>query len=229
MKRVLFAGVSFLAVALAGAANAADLPRRAVMPAAAPVYAPAAYNWTGFYAGIVGGWAWGDSSWRDRAGTTGDFDVDGGHIGGTLGYNWQSGQAVFGIETDLSWADISGSTGRTCPVGFGCRTSSDWFGTTRGRLGLAVDRWMPFVTGGLAYGDIHARTAGFPSTSETNAGWTLGAGVEFALAGNWTAKGEYLYVDLGDMNCAVRNCGGAGNTNVEFNTHMLRAGLNYRF
>jgi outer membrane immunogenic protein len=220
MKRVLFAGVGLVALALAGTAGAADLPRRVAQPAAAPVYMPVAYNWTGFYAGIAGGWGFGKSSWSNAAVSTGDFDVDGGLVGGTLGYNWQNGPTVFGIETDLSWSDISGSTRASC-LGR-CETSNGWLGTTRGRLGYAVDRWMPFVSGGVAYGDIKTST-----TSDTSVGWTVGAGVEFALPGTWTAKGEYLYVDLGDVNCSAASCGAPAK--VDFTTHIVRAGLNYRF
>ena len=225
MKRVLFAGVSLLAVALAGAANAADLPRRvAAAPAAAPVYMPAAYNWSGFYAGIVGGWGWGDSRWSNPRVSTGDFDVDGGMIGGTLGYNFQNGPGVFGLETDLSWTDIDGRTRRNCTAP-GCMTSNNWLGTTRARAGYAMGNWMPFVTAGVAYGDIEAR--GTPKTSDTNAGWTVGGGVEVALAGKWTAKAEYLYVDLGDIQCGTASCGAP--VNVDFTTHIVRGGLNFRF
>jgi outer membrane immunogenic protein len=227
MKRVLFASIGLLALALSGTANAADLQRRSAAPVTAPVYMPVAYNWTGFYAGITGGWGFGNSSWADSVANTGDFDVSGGLIGGTLGYNWQSGAAVFGVETDLSWSNMKGTAGAICAVG--CRTENSWLGTARGRLGYAVDRWMPFVSGGLAYGDIKANVPGSPGESATNAGWTLGGGAEVALPGNWTAKGEYLYVDLGDMNCSAANCGGAGPTKVDFTSHIVRAGLNYRF
>src|SRR3954469_8151669 len=122
MKRVLFAGVGLVALALAGTAGAADLARRGAQPAAAPFYMPVAYNWTGFYAGIAGGWGFGSSSWKNAAISTGDFDVSGGLVGGTLGYNWQNGPAVFGVETDLSWSDIRGtSRSAVCPDG--CKTS----------------------------------------------------------------------------------------------------------
>ena len=92
MKRVLCASIGLLALALSGTANAADLQRRSAAPvAAAPVYQPAVYNWTGFYAGINGGWGFGTSKWTDSVGlSTRDFDVSGALIGGTLGYNWQS-------------------------------------------------------------------------------------------------------------------------------------------
>ena len=230
MKRVLFASIGLVSLAVAGTAGAADLPRRGVAaPVRAPaaVYMPAAYNWSGFYAGIVGGWGFGNSSWNDGLASTGDFDISGGLVGGTLGYNWQTGVAVFGVETDLAWSDIKGSTNTNCVVP--CRTSNSWLGTTRARLGYAADRWMPFVSGGAAYGDIKASIPGFTGSSDTNIGWTVGGGVEFALAGNWTAKGEYLYVDLGDVNCGIAGCGGAGPTKVDFTSHIVRAGLNYRF
>jgi outer membrane immunogenic protein len=195
--------------------------------ATAPVYLPAVYNWTGFYAGLTAGYGWGNSSWIDRAGSTGDFDAKGGLVGGTLGYNWQSNQTVFGVETDLAWTNLEGTTSVTCPLG--CKTSNSWLGTARGRVGVAMDRWMPFLSGGAAFGDIKASTPGFAGDSESRVGWTLGGGAEFALAGNWTAKGEYLYVDLGDMNCSALNCGGVGRTKVDFTAHVVRGGLNYRF
>jgi outer membrane immunogenic protein len=210
-----------LAMAVAAApAGAADLPRRgpvAPIPAFAPVY-----NWTGFYLGVNGGWGFGKSRW-DSANS---FSVDGGVVGGTVGYNWQTGQAVFGLEGDLDWSDIKGSTNTFCAVG--CRTSNSWLSTVRGRLGFAFDRVLPFVTGGLAIGDIVAAVPGLPGGDATRAGWTIGAGVEWAFAGTWSLKGEYLYVDLGKFNCGL-NCGGATVDNVSFNTHLVRGGVNFRF
>jgi len=221
MKRLCLAFVS-LAV-LAGAAAAADLPQRApapYYPTKAPAYVP--YTWTGFYIGLNGGGGFGRSAWD----STGGFDVTGGLVGGTVGYNYQFGQAVAGIEGDIDWADINGTTTTTCPLG--CKTSDTWLSTVRGRLGYAADRFMPFVTGGAAFGDIRATTPGFTGASTTNTGWTAGAGLEFALAGNWTVKAEYLYVDLGKFNCGVA-CGAAVTDNVSFTTNLVRAGVNYRF
>ena len=194
-------------------------------PAAAPVYMPVAYNWTGFYAGIVGGYGFGTSSWKNAAISTGDFDVDGGMVGGTLGYNWQNGPAVFGIETDLSWTDIM--VRREQPA----RTAAK--PATPGSAPRAAASATPSIagclssTGGVAYGDIKAKAPGLAGVSDTSVGWTVGAGAEFALAGNWTAKGEYLYVDLGDVNCSAANCGAPAK--VDFTSHIVRAGLNYRF
>jgi len=185
----------------------------------------AVYNWTGFYAGINGGWGWGRGSLSGPP-PTGNIDGSGGLIGGTIGYNWQNGQLVWGVEADLDWSGIDAS--RRCGPGVTCAVSNDWLGTARGRIGLAMDRWMPYVTGGLAFGDVSASVTGFPGKSDTRAGWTLGAGVEFAIAPPWTAKFEYLYVDLGDFACG-KACGTAGPDNIEFKSHIVRAGLNYRF
>ena len=99
----------------------------------------------------------------------------------------------------------------------------------RGRLGYAADRFMPYITGGAAFGDIKASTPGFAYACRTETGWTFGAGLEAALAANWTAKVEYLYVDLGSFNCGI-DCGaGLVTNNVSFKTNILRAGVNYRF
>jgi outer membrane immunogenic protein len=222
MKRLSTALIGL--VALSGAAAAADMSRPAPVPyyPKAPVMAPI-YNWTGFYFGIEGGGGFGSSSW-DR---TGSRDIGGGLIGGTVGYNWQFGQAVAGVEGDFGWADINGSTNTNCAAG--CKTSDSWLGTARGRLGYAADRFLPYVTGGAAFGDIRGQTPGFASSTNDKIGWTLGAGLEAALVANWTAKVEYLYVDLGSFNCGLNCGGGLVNDNVSFHTNILRAGLNYRY
>jgi len=221
MKRAFVACLGL--VAFASAAAAADLPQRAPAPyyKAPPVVGPPPYTWSGFYLGINGGGGWGRSAWD----STGGFDISGGLVGGTVGYNYQIGQAVVGIEGDVDWADINGTTSTNCPLG--CKTSDTWLSTVRGRLGYAADRFMPFVTAGGAFGDIHASTPTLGGGSVSNAGWTVGGGLEFALMGNWTAKAEYLYVDLGKFNCGV-GCG-APVDNVSFTTSLVRAGLNYRF
>jgi len=188
------------------------------MPMQAPsFYVP--YNWTGFYLGINGGGAWGTSDWN-----TTSVDVSGGLVGGTIGYNWQLGQFVYGLEADFDWASISGSnSGAPCVTT--CDTHNSWLGTGRIRIGYAFDRFMPYITGGLAFGDVRASSAGFGTSTNDNVGWTFGGGVEGAIPGPWTAKIEYPYVDLGDNNCP----GCAPASNVDFRTNIVRAGLNYRF
>lgn len=222
MKRVILAGVSALAVVtMMGAANAADLPRRrAEMPVKAPAYMPA-FSWTGFYVGINGGGGFGRSNWS-ALGT--NLDTSGGLVGGTVGYNWQAGQTVFGLEGDVDWSGIKGSD--ACG-GLACETKNDWLGTFRGRVGYAFNRVMPYVTGGLAVGNVKASTIN-GSNDETRAGWTLGAGIEANIVGPWSAKIEYLYADLGKTTCST--CGlGATPTDVDFHTNIVRAGINYHF
>lgn len=218
MRRVLLATIGLLGLAVTSAA-AADLPR-GMPPTKAPAFIPAAYSWNGFYLGINGGGAWGKSDW---SGTGGSADPSGGLVGVTAGYNWQSGQWVFGLEADIDWASIKGST--ACGA-FTCETKNNWLGTARGRVGWAFDRVMPYITGGAAFGNVKATQFGIGSASDTNVGWTVGAGIEAAVIANWTAKIEYLYVDLGDVSCAA--CLPVA-SNVDFRTHIVRAGLNYRF
>jgi outer membrane immunogenic protein len=222
MKRFLIAGLGFLALAAAVPAAAADLPRRS-MPYKAPGYAPA-YNWTGFYLGLNGGGAWGSSDWDGLAVSN---SPSGGMFGGTAGYNWQGYGSpwVFGLEGDIDWTGIDDNT--LCAVGISCQTGNDWFATIRGRAGYAWDRFMPYVTAGAAFGNIDANRTGFAGASDSNAGWTIGAGIEGAIAGNWTAKAEYLYTDLGDTACSAAACGTA--TNVDLRLNILRVGVNYRF
>ena len=221
MRRVLLATISLFALSATGAL-AADLPRP--LPAKAPVvYAPM-FNWTGFYVGINGGYGFGNSEWNGRAA---DVDTSGGLVGLTVGYNWQTGPWVFGLEGDANWSDIRGSFANAlCPAG--CETRNNWLGTARGRVGYAItDRIMPYVTGGVAVGDIRANPVGFAGVRDTNAGWTIGAGVEAAITQNVTAKLEYLYVDLGNVACSAASCGVA--TNVDFTANIVRGGVNFKF
>jgi outer membrane immunogenic protein len=223
MKRIVLAGlVMVTAGALAGAAAAADLGQRYQQPyVKAPLYNPV-FTWTGFYLGLNGGGGWGRSSW-DR---TGSLDLSGGVIGGTAGFNWQTGQVVFGIEGDIDWSGVKGTTLTTCAAG--CTAQNDWLGTVRGRLGYSFDRFLPYITGGLAAGDIKATTPGFAGASQTNLGWTIGAGLEVAIVANWSAKAEYLHVDLGNFNCGLA-CGLATSDNVSFQADLVRGGVNYKF
>jgi len=224
MKKVLLAGVGMLALGIASA-SAADLGRR--MPAKAPAYvSPPLYNWTGFYVGVNGGGAFGHSELNNVFGTQG-YDVNGGLVGGTLGYNYQVGQWVFGLEGDVDWADISGSTSSGICAGLSCSTKNDWLATARGRVGYAFDRFLPYVTGGGAFGDVKTSVAGFSGQTTTQAGWTAGGGLEFAINGPWTAKVEYLYVNLGKDTCGTPNC--PVSTTNDFHTNIVRAGINYRF
>jgi len=215
MKRVILASVGVLAM-FATAASAADLPRRQSMPVKAPYIAP--HSWTGFYVGINGGGGWGTSTFSGAL-PSGSIDTSGAVVGGTVGYNWQNGPAVFGLEGDVDWSDIRGST--ACGVA-SCETRNDWLGTFRGRLGYAANQFMPYITGGLAVGNIKTDITGVGSSDNTKAGWTIGGGLEAKLAGPWSAKIEYLYVDLGRSDAVA-------GTDANFHTSLVRGGVNYKF
>jgi outer membrane immunogenic protein len=226
MKRFLLgAGVMLVA----GPALAADLPPAPPPPQAPATYVPAVapiYNWSGFYGGFNGGYGFGSSKWTSGGLTTGTFDTTGGFVGETLGANFQSGQFVFGIESDVDWADVNGSTSNA-PCVTTCQTTNDWFGTVRLRAGYAFDRVLLFASGGAAFGDIKTTLTGFGSTDNTEAGWTVGGGIEVALAARWTAKAEYLFVDLTNGSCAC--AAGGAPVSVTSTANLVRLGLNYKF
>jgi outer membrane immunogenic protein len=224
MKKIAAACFVIGSLFAAHSAAAADLSL-APLYKAPPMPAAQVYNWTGFYVGANAGGGWGHSHWD--ANTTG-MHMSGAQVGGTAGYNYQIGNTVLGLEGDLDWSNLKGSaTSTLCPSG--CSTSDSWLSTVRGRAGYAFGSVLPYVTGGLAVGDIRTAVPGFSSTSSTNAGWTVGGGLEVALPGNWSAKAEYLHVDLGRTDCGL-NCGGVAATdNVSMHDDVVRAGLNYHF
>ena len=217
MKKFLLASAGILAMSVI-AASAADLPRQRMPAKAEPVYVPPVWNWSGFYVGINGGGGFGRSDFAAPF-PSGSFDTSGGLVGGTLGYNYQMDNVVLGVEGDIDWSNIRGSA--VC-AGTICETRNDWLGTARGRLGYAFGNFMPYVTGGLAVGDIKNSIAGVGSATETKAGWTAGGGVEAHVSGPWSVKAEYLFVDLG-RGAAVLG------SDAKFQTHIVRAGLNYKF
>jgi outer membrane immunogenic protein len=223
-----FAGLLFATPLLTGAAQAADFGSRPLPPPrGAPVLVPF-FTWNGFYAGINAGYGFGSSKWTDTVSgvSTGNFGVDGALIGGTAGYNLQLGGWVLGIEGDVGWSFVKGSSTSSC--GTTCETSSDWFGTLRGRLGYALDRFLPYVTGGASFGNIEGTAAGGGTFSKTAVGWTAGGGLEYAFLHNWSAKVEYLYADLGTATCSAA-CSGGNPFDVTYTTQIVRGGLNYKF
>lgn len=219
MKKVLLASACLFA--LAAPASAADLAARPYTKA--PVAPVAVYNWTGFYLGIVGGGAWENAS--------GDPKMKGGFVGGTAGYNWQTGNVVFGLEADGSWADVSASA--TVPVlGVPVTTSirTDAMGTVRGRIGYAVNQVLFYGTGGYAWIDnkISVSALGVTvSDTKWHSGWTVGAGVEAFFAPQWSVKGEYLYRSLGSENYFSNL--GVPLASGTLNFHTVQVGVNYHF
>lgn len=235
MKKLLAASVA--AASVYGApVLAADLPVKApayVAPAPVP-------GWTGPYLGVAGGYGWGHSNQTDpglqisNTSPIGDghFGLSGGLLGGTLGYNWQNGQWVFGVEGDYSWADISGQSsvcGPTPPtIPHPCGTKIESLGTVRARIGPVVGNALPYVTGGWAFGDVHGWDSLFPASgSAMYSGWTIGGGIEWRLDPRWSAKIEYLYVDLG--NRQLFNIIPGVPETVSATANVIRVGLNYKF
>ncbi len=222
MLRRLALVLGILSIGFVHGAIAADIPMRVQAPPFKTVPFNA-YNWTGFYAGINGGAGWARSNHTDANGiTTGNFNLSGGLVGGTVGYNWQNSNFVFGIEADWDWANISGSTTTLC--GVGCNTKITSFGTARPRLGVTWDNFMVYVTGGLAWATVNAGQPGF-TTNKMRAGWTVGAGAEAFLAPKWSVKLEYLYAGLNDSSYTVA----VPVTVQERNISLVRAGVNYHF
>src|SRR4029077_6763937 len=197
-------------------------------------------NWTGIYLGLNGGFTFGASSWTVSvtATSTGNFGTSGFVFGGTVGANYQVGSLVFGVEADGDWADASGfgTFTATSLCAAGCLTQNTWLSTVRGRAGYALDRFLVYGTGGAAFGNVRASFSNDPVTSSVGAGWTVGAGVEVALARNWRAKGENLFSIPPDgscpTNCAIADTSGTPvipNVAVKFNESIVRGGVNYRF
>ncbi len=209
-------------VAGIGSASAADLPRKA--PMAAPAVAQV-YNWTGLYVGVHGGYGWGDVS---------GLDVDGWFLGGQIGFNWQApgSPIVFGVELDSAWANIEGSA--VIPGVVGVASEIDYQGSLRARVGYSFGPALLYVTGGLAWmhNDVAVAAVVAPgfvvgaSDDNTHFGWTIGAGLEYAFAPNWSAKVEYLYADYGAETYFAPIAGGLS---LDAQTHTVKLGLNYRF
>lgn len=219
MKKYLLASVAALGLVAAGAASAADLPSRKG-PVAAPVYVVPAFTWTGFYVGGNAGYGWGNVNTNGGLALTNTGDLDGFIGGGQVGYNYQMGQFVLGVEADIQGADLN--TGNTFG---GLRIKTDYFGTVRARAGFAFDRFMPYVTGGWAYGNVKTTIPGtfFSSDKTHTGGWALGGGLEYAITNNLIAGVEYLYVDLGEKR--LLNSG----TKVGTDFSVVRARLSYKF
>jgi outer membrane immunogenic protein len=231
-------------------AMAADLP-----PPSHPglPVAPPPFNWTGCYAGIEGGGAWGQS--QQIAATapnpanvgrpiTNSFNVAGGIAGGTLGCNYQISNVVLGVEDDMSWTNKSGSSPDMAPFNASATstTSEKWIDTLRGRVGFAWDRFLIYGTGGAAFvgANVGVCTAAAFCVSDlqTRTGWAAGAGGEWAVwtipAGSLTAKVEYLHADFGtglfiSPPVAVPGGGVVISRNVRLTDDIVRAGLNWKF
>lgn len=222
--KTILAGLA-LAVLGAGAAAAADLPRRNGAPAPAPAYAKQGFSWTGGYVGANAGYGWGRHT---KAGRGFYNRTSGGLVGVTAGYNQQYGNVVAGVEGDIAAADVKGSGSAPGPVTGRSRISA--LGTARARIGVAADRLLVYGTGGYAGAQVKntlvdaPRGLGYSEGKWLN-GYAVGAGAEYAVTDNVTAKAEYLYADLGRKTYfAAPN---AMSTGMRLST--VRGGVNYKF
>jgi outer membrane immunogenic protein len=228
MKKVLLASVAFAAMS-SSASLAADL-RRPLPPPVVPIAVPLAYNWSGFYIGAHGGGAWGDHCFNNLTVAGGCHDGSGWVGGGQIGFNWQSGQWVFGLEFSGSAVGLDGS--HTHPV-LG-RFESDVGGLFlfTGRLGIAWSNVLAYVTGGGAWVHTsHTFTPPLLGSATVDAerwGWTIGAGLEFGFAQNWSLALQYnlIHLDERSTNFTVQN---PITVNVDQKVNLLTARLNYRF
>jgi outer membrane immunogenic protein len=246
-----------IAAAGIGSALAADAytPQAARGYKDGPAYGPAT-SWTGFYIGINGGYGWSAGKGEAKANAFDDdtlinptpfsiiraaagpnqfsnssqagFDRNGGFAGGQIGYNWQQGHLVFGLEADLQGSGIAGkartsveadpSEAPDVVTSVNAHSSLDWFGTVRGRLGYAFDQTLLYATGGFAFGGVKDRLTSFtdfnnglnnnpPAASASSdgirTGYVLGGGLEYALTPAWSLKGEYQYINLGSSSLST--------------------------
>ena len=252
MKKLIIIGLSFIALSDAGSALAADVAVEPIYPSYG-IALPVAYNWTGFYIGInLGG-----HFAKDEIGTT-SFDFPGSGVidttsatslapngilaGMQIGYNWQVGRILLGIELDGDW--LGGSASRTLsfgpplnPVDVMTNSSKTQFLTTvRPRVGVVLDRWLIYATGGLAFETfITNDTFTFPRATDltsvdkrtTRTGETIGGGVEYAVLDSWTLKLEYLYVTFGSFDTDILS--EPITVHHHYVDNLVRLGLNYRF
>lgn len=251
-----FAGAVFFG----GSALAADLGGRRYEGGYKdePVYAPPS-SWTGFYLGLNGGGAFAGQSDPVALGftaggpysVTNTMETEGGFGGGQIGYNWQNGGVVLGLETDIQWGDLSSSgtshvTGGLANDFITNKLDIDYFGTVRGRIGFAAERALIYATGGLAYGgvafsedkqNIVDRDAYVTATNDaTLTGYVVGGGVEYKLTNSWSVKAEYQYLDLGSISVTGPRVAypgqptatGNATSETDVNFHTVRVGLNYK-
>jgi outer membrane immunogenic protein len=235
----LIVAVAFVGLS-AGVTFAADVAPR-LYTKAPPLRS---YDWTGFYAGVNVGGGVGQSLTTQATpsapavATSSYLNATGLIAGGQMGYNWQWSSLVLGVEADIQGSGMESDA--TCSLL--CLATSgrfsqqiDWFGTVRGRAGLATGPVLSYITGGLAYGDVTTSVVtvngvtNSANFSETRTGWTFGSGVEASLGGNWTGKLEYLYLDLGRQSGTYVTGALTSVVTSEVQAHIFRAGLNYRF
>jgi outer membrane immunogenic protein len=236
-SRALVGGIVLAAGAVVSVccARAADLPPApAPMAPAAPVaYAPQIYNWSGIYVGAHVGGGYSSSSWSDPFGAANnDNSNDWGFLGGAqVGANAQFNRLVLGLEGDFSWTNLKNSG--TDSMGEALNTNVQWTSTVTGRIGAAFNRLLVYGKGGLALAQDQSSLTDFAGNTATDSflrtGWTVGAGLEYALDDNWSAKIEYDYLGFGSQAMNFTTPVESVSSNASLNVQEIKAGLNFRF
>jgi outer membrane immunogenic protein len=240
MKKVLLVTASLIALGAAAPALAADLAARPYTKA--PAYVAAVYDWSGFYIGANGGWGSSRNSWDSVlpfvVGSEGSHDATGGTIGGQVGYRWQAGTWVFGVEAQGNWADFKGSNASTLfGPGFVNNTKTDAFGLFTGQVGYAANNFLLYVKGGAAVTSntyrINTGTGALFATTSDDTRWggTIGVGAEYAFAPNWSVGVEYDHLFMQDKTYNFTNGVGAlvGQDRIRQDVDLVTARLNYKF
>ena len=240
MKKVLLVTASLVALGAAAPAVAADLAARPYTKA--PPMVAAAYDWSGFYIGVNGGYGSSRNSWDSVApnllvGPEGSHDATGGTVGGQVGYRWQAGTFVFGLEAQGNWADFSGSNVSLVFPGFRNHTNVDAFGLFTGQVGYAFNNALLYVKGGAAVtsnsyniNTVAGALAGVTG-DDTRWGASIGAGLEYAFAPNWSVGVEYNHLFMQDRTYNFTTPGGLAFSaeRVRQDVDLVTARINYRF
>jgi outer membrane immunogenic protein len=240
MKKVLLSTVAL--IALAAPAAAADLAARPYVKAPPPPIA-VVYDWSGFYIGANGGWGSSSKCWDFIDPVFGSFaegchDATGGTVGGQIGYRWQAGTWVFGLEAQGNWADFQGSNASLFFPGVRNESRIDAFGLFTGQVGYAANNVLFYVKGGAAVTADRFRAFDIPTGivvattgDDTRWGASVGAGIEFGFAPNWTAGVEYNHLFMQDRTHTFVDATGAfvGNNRINQDVDIVTARINYRF
>lgn len=240
MKKLLLVTVGLVALGIAAPASAADLAARPYTKA--PPMVAAIYDWSGFYIGANGGWGSSRNSWDSVApaalvGPEGSHDATGGVAGGQIGYRWQTGTWVFGLEAQGDWAHLKGSNASTLFPGFVNTSKIDAFGLFTGQIGYAANNVLFYLKGGAAVTADRYRvnTAGgalFATTGDdTRWGGTVGVGLEYGFAPNWSAAVEYDHLFMQDRTYNFTSAAGAlvGVDRIRQDVDLVTVRVNYRF
>jgi outer membrane immunogenic protein len=234
MKKFLLGTVALVALATATPVAAADMGAR--YPVKAPPPVAAVWNWTGFYVGVNGGYGWGRSNWAllPLGLNEGSHDPSGGTFGGQIGYNWQVGGWVFGLEAQGNWADFSGQNVSAVAPLFTNRTSIDAFGLFTGKIGYAWNNVMVYAKGGAAVQAVDYRyfttATGVVGgrADDTRWGAVVGAGLEYAFTPNWSVGVEYNHMFMGRHDVTFTPAPNVTDR-IKLDTDVFTGRVNYRF